>query len=229
MGYPEPKRATNSNLLTAIAILAIAGLCLLGVLFGLRFAMFRSATATISPPVMHHSMVAVAEHSQRTWTSHDLVVEVDQQGQVYFRGQPLPLEQIRPQLEEAMRHVSTSGETIIHVEEGCPFEHVEKVIAMYKELGMGNPRLGTVPPHRTVTVTLDEQGKAEIDGEPTENVQHELQQIANRHGARAKVEIEAHPQCPSEFVVKIAQYCRDAGILDVQAASIREQMAEKTP
>jgi hypothetical protein len=88
--------------------------------------------------------------------------------------------------------------------------------------------MATVPPYRTVAVALDEEGKAAIDGEPVENVQSELQKIVSKHGSRAKVNIQAHPKCPAQFVVQLSQVCRDYGFGDVRVESVKERVAEKS-
>jgi biopolymer transport protein ExbD len=229
MGYPEPKRTTNSgNVGVAIALLAGAALVFLGVVFALRLVFFRSQPPMVATPAVMGYTTVTEVATPQAWSTNDLVVEIDQQGQTYYNGQPMPLEQIRPQIQEAMTHVGVGSETIIRVEENCPFEYVEPVVAMYQELGVSDPRMATIPPRRTVAVKLDEQGKATIDGAPADNPQQELQRIASRHGSRAKVTIEAHPQCPSQFVVQLAQHSREVGFGDVKVQSLKEHMAERT-
>lgn len=229
MGFPEPrdgepKRTTAAPILVAIAAVAAGALLLAGLLIVYRWTFVRSAPPKVATVVDY----GTTEVRQRSWSTEDLKVEVDQQGQTYYHGQPLPLEQIKPQIQDAMSNVGIGVESLIHVVEGCPFEHVEAVVAIYQELGIANPRMATVPPHRTVTVTLDEEGKALIDGETVEDPQSELQRIAARHGSRAKVVLEAHPKCPAQFVVRLAQRCRDSGLGDVQVKTIKEEVAERT-
>jgi biopolymer transport protein ExbD len=227
MGYPQPQATRNAgSIFAAIAVLAAIALVLVGVIIAFGRFFFSSHEVPMSPSV------AVAEYATTTevaksYSAADLTVEIDEQGQTYYHGESMPLEQIRPRIQEAMMHVATTGEVILVVE-GCPFEYVENVLAMYKELGFTSPGMGTIPPYRTVTVTLDEQGKASIDGEPSENPQGELQEIVAKHGSRARVKIEADPKCPSQFVVQLTKYCRDHGFGDVQVKSTREQMAENS-
>jgi biopolymer transport protein ExbD len=234
MGFPEPKPTRNaSNVFLVLAVVSGLGLAVFVALFVLGFTFFAVApTPATTTGVSGGSSYAASDSDTagptRSYSSFDLVVEIDQQGQTYYKGQPVPLEQIKPQLREAMKYVPVGSETVIQVVEGCPYEHLEGVVAMYREMGLPNPPMATIPPYRTVAVALDEEGKAAIDGEPVENVQAELQKIVSKHGSRAKVNIQAHPKCPAQFVVQLSQVCRDYGFGEVRVESVKERLAEKS-
>jgi biopolymer transport protein ExbD len=228
MGIPEPRKTTNaSGVFLAISLIAGASLFLVVAIFVVRSVFFGSAPASATPS--HVMGVAyTTEAAEKSYSSEDLVVEIDQHGQTYYKGQALPLEQIRPYVQDALRVLGGTSDTAIKVEEGCPFEHVESVVAMYKDLGMASPRMANIPPRRTVVVTFDAEGNASVDGNRVEKVQEELRQIAAKHGSRATVNIQADPKCPSQFVVQLAQICRENGFGDVQVEGLQERVAEKT-
>jgi biopolymer transport protein ExbD len=228
MGIPEPRKTTNtSGVFLAITLIAGVAFLLLVAVFVVRSVFYRPAPAQVFSP--HGSGVAYTTKAvEKTYSPDDLVVEIDQQGQTYYKGQAMPLEQIRPLVQDALRVLGGTSDTAIRAEEGCPFEYVEGVIAMYKDIGMASPRMATIPPRRSVVVTLDAEGKAAIDGEPVENAQEQLRKIAAKHHSRAKVTIQADPKCPFQFVAQLSQVCRESGFGEVQVESTKERMAERT-
>ncbi len=233
MGYPEHphQRATNAGgVFIVLAVLAAAGLAaVLAVgLLGMRAyrtqsvatpVMVAPPTPLVPPPLMGSSSIDFA--------TGDLTVEVDPQGQTYVAGEALSLEQIEEKFRVLLLNVAPSPqEIVIQVVEGTPFEHVEKVIAMYQRLGLNDPRLTTVPPYRHVQIVLDAEGRATVDGEETLDLQGTLEKIAKEHGSRATLGVRAHPQCPADAVVKLTQLGRDLGYGRVKLEKTQEQVAD---
>lgn len=233
MGYPEhPHQRTTSagGVFIVLAILAAVGLAIvigLG-LFGVGVyrtqsvatpAMVAPPTPLVPPPLMGSSSI--------DFSPGDLTVEVDPQGQTYVGGEALSLEQIEEKFRVLLLNVGPSPQEIaIQVVEGTPFEHVEKVIAMYQRLGFSDPRLTTVPPYRHVQIVLDVEGRATVDGEETLDLQGALEKIAKEHGSRATLGVRAHPQCPADAVVKITQLGRDLGYGRVKLEKTQEEVAD---
>jgi biopolymer transport protein ExbD len=138
----------------------------------------------------------------------------------------MPVEQIEARLRETMRQAYIGPESAeIRVVEGSPFEHVEKVLAMFRSLGMESPGMTTIPPERDVVVELDAEGKATVDGAAVEDPHAALQEIANKYGSRAKVVIRAHPQCPADAVVQITASCRQLGFGKVNVGAAEQAEA----
>ena len=213
MGIPEhTHRRSNSagGVFTILAALLIAGLAAAAVL----------AVAGIGFwSVSHEEPAAIVYTDEAVESPGNLIVEVDQQGQTHLEGRPTPLETIEATFQAKMHHGVSADSAQIHFVEGCPFEHVEKVRAMFQRLGFENPQMSPLPPQRQVAVRLDGEGNASIDGEPAEDVRTTLHVIADRHGRRATVHLQVDPQCPADAVSRILSICEQAqlGAVKIEA------------
>jgi biopolymer transport protein ExbD len=216
MGYPEHphQRATSAGgVFLVVAVLVGLSLVAVGLLAVLGFSFYRvSRSVAISPPapmVMETPMM-VAESVPLDPQS--LVIEIDREGKTSLNGEVLPLDQLEAMIQEVKQHTPLSSAGIeIRAEEGTAFEHVQRVQSMLHDLQLDDPKLTTMPPAREVHVKLDAEGKAAIDGLPALDAQGVLQEIAQKHGSRAKVILQADPQCPFEAVVKMKDLCQQLG------------------
>jgi biopolymer transport protein ExbD len=210
MGYPEHphQRATNAGgVFVVVAVLAGLALLAVGLLVVLGFSFFRvSRSVAVAPPA---PMIATEAESVRP---QSLVIEVDPNGQALLNGEALPLDQMEAKIQQIQLSAPLGYVAIeIRAEEGTPFEHVQHVQHMLHNLQLDDPKLTTVPPAREVRVELDAKGKTVIDGQPALDAQGILQEIAQKHGSRAKVVIQADPQCPAEVVVRMKDLCQQLG------------------
>jgi biopolymer transport protein ExbD len=141
-----------------------------------------------------------------------LVIEIDPNGQASLNGEVLPLDQMEAKIQEIKQQAPLSAGSIeVRAEEGTPFEHVQHVQNMLHHLQLDDHKLTAIPTAREVRVELNAEGKAVIDGQPALDAQGVLQEIVQKHGSRAKVVIQADPQCPAEFVVRMKDLCQQLG------------------
>ena len=210
MGFPLEREQKRSVLHPAIpCIFALLLVALILVLFTVG-----SFRTPVPSQMMHSAAIATASDGhvlvpQATYSPEDLTIELDREGRMHYKGAVKALEEIRPHLSKATRQLSTDGIAVVQVEEGCPSEFVERVVRMYKELGVQDLKMMTLPPRRAVEVRLDATGKAIVDARQVKDVQAELRQIALKHGSRATVTIYPDPKCPSESVIQLVHFCKE--------------------
>ncbi|MBW3595697.1 MAG: hypothetical protein KY475_00315 [Planctomycetes bacterium] len=215
MGVPEHphQRSTSGGVFVVLAVLLIGG-----ALAGLALAMLGFGFFAV-----RRAPIAVAATEAEVQRIDQLMVEIDQQGQTYLDGAPVPLEEIESRFQQQLDDGFAAHDAAqIRFEEGCPFEHVEKVREMFARLGLEDPEMNAVPPRRHVEVSLDAEGNVHIDEQPTDDVQGALQKIAQRHGRRATVQLTVHPQCPADAVAQVVEMCEQLGLGDVIVESAED-------
>lgn len=228
MGHPEHphQRSSSGGVFVALAVVLALGLLVAGVVALVGYSLFsvRTVMTTSSPPVpMQEYRLEATTYA----TISPLVVEVDPQGQTSVGGQPKPLEEIEAQFRQILENAVPVDPPEIYAVEGTPFEHVEKVKAMFRKLGYDNPNIDTVPPFRHVVVQLDAEGNPTIDGQAAPEIQTVLQQIAQEHGGRATITVQVHPQCPTEAVVRVKDLCNQLGFGKVTVEALPETNASE--
>jgi biopolymer transport protein ExbD len=224
MGNPANQHLpAATGALVALAVVLGFALLIVGGAFLLGASYWGVRSVQVAPPPVPSIRVMESGATTVTTVEEPLVVEIDQEGNTSYNGEQLPLELIEARFSSVSRILTlTSDNTAIRVEEGCPYEHVDKVREMFRRLGAENPQMSSVPPDREVTIVLDAEGKVAVDGQPAEDVTGALQKILNRHGSRATVMLQVDPQCPSEFVVRTLELCRGFGRVQIHKTEAAE-------